>query len=256
MTTSFLQRDRRRATETSTTRRPGSAGRRPRRRRLGLRARWPSALRCSWCCLVAIWIIAFSSLLGVRTVDVHGEHSLTAAQIETAARHRARARRSSGSTPRAVTRRVETLPDVASAECQHELPEHRRDHRRRARAVGYIRVGGRASCWSTAPGAQFRTVAARRPGLPLFVAARPGAGGSRRAPPSPRWPGAAPRAARAGALDPGPRPDRDHAGAVDGRLVPWGSASANAHKAACCRDISTGADTVVDVSDLNQPFSR
>lgn len=252
MTTSFLQRDREDVDD------PGS-GDGDGRRRFGLRARVLLGVAVLVVlALVATWVIAFSSLFGVRSVDVRGERSLTAAQIEAAAGI-------DHGTPlvrvdtAAATRRVERLGGIASAEISTEFPSTVVITVVERTAVGWIRVGGRALLVDRT-GAQFRTVDTAPHGLPRMVV--PTSNG--------RTPHAASAAvARVAAALPRTLLAQVHSiQALDptaitlvlsqGRLVQWGSATANAQKALVLPVIIKHRryDTVFDVSDPNQPFSR
>ncbi len=266
MTTSFLQRDRNTGAGTdagdgseNVDDDPRSGDRGGSARRLGLRARVFIAVAVLVVlALVATWVIAFSSLFGVRSVDVRGEHELTASQVEAAAGI-------GHGTPlvrvdtAGVTRRVETLPGIASAEVSTEFPSTVVITVVERTAVGYIQVGGKALLVDRT-GAQYRTVAAAPHGLPRMVV--PTSHG--------RTPHAASAAvARVASSLPRTLLAQVHSiQALDptaitlvlsqGRLVQWGSATANAQKARVLPVIIKHRryDTVFDVSDPNQPFSR
>jgi len=114
-----------------------------------------------------VWVVAYSSLLGVRTVDVRGAHVLTSAEVEAAAGV-------AKGTPlvrvdtAAVTRRVERLPDVAAAEVSTTFPSTLVIRVTERQAVGYVRRGSQAVLVDRT-GDQFRTVNAAPRGLPRFV---------------------------------------------------------------------------------------
>ncbi len=121
--------------------------------------------------LVAVWAVAFSPLLGARTVTVSGTHTLTAAQVRTAAaisRGTALIRLDTG----AVRKRVEKLPDVASATVTVAYPSTVRIKVTERVPVGYLAntgTGGSSYVLVDASGAQYREVAAAPAGLPRFA---------------------------------------------------------------------------------------
>lgn len=115
----------------------------------------------------ATWVVAFSPMLGVNTVTVHGNRLLTGAQVrDTAAIQQG--------TPlvrldtAAVTRRVESLPDVASAMVRTDYPSTVVITVTERVAVGYLTLGSTYELVDKT-GAQYRTVAIKPRALPLFV---------------------------------------------------------------------------------------
>jgi cell division protein FtsQ len=123
--------------------------------------------------LIAVWIVAFSPALGVRTVVVTGTHNLDQDQVRNAAAV------SSGSPlirldTSAVRRRVEALPDVASADVSVAYPSTVRIRVTERVPVGYLaRTDDGANSFVLVDGAgnQYRTVAIAPSGLPRFALA-------------------------------------------------------------------------------------
>lgn len=117
--------------------------------------------------LVVTWLVAFSSVFGVRTVKVKGVRALSTGQVEDAARipH---------GTPlvrvdiAAITQRIEALPDVESAQVSTSFPSTVVVNVRERVAVGYVLVAGRRMLVDRT-GEQYRTVATVPSGLPKLV---------------------------------------------------------------------------------------
>jgi cell division protein FtsQ len=116
---------------------------------------------------LATWIVAFSPMLGVNTVTVQGNRQVSAAQVRDAAtiKH---------GTPlvrldtAAVMRRVESLPQVASATVRTDYPSTVVITITERVAVGYLTAGKRFMLVDKT-GDQYRTVATKPKLLPLFV---------------------------------------------------------------------------------------
>lgn len=204
--------------------------------------------------VTVVWIVAFSSVLGVKTIEVRGAHVLTAAKI------RAAADVGTG-TPLvrvdtvAVARRVERLADVASARVSTSFPTTLVITVDERQPVGYVRRGG-ADVLVDRTGDQFRTVTSAPQHLPRFVVpdgtdARTTGGAV---------------ATVAAALDPALRAQVRSIEALDpnaitlvlsrGRVVAWGSSARSSEKARVLPVLlHRGADHV-DVSNPDQPFTR
>ncbi|PZS30647.1 MAG: hypothetical protein DLM58_13275, partial [Pseudonocardiales bacterium] len=116
---------------------------------------------------VATWIVAFSPMLGANTVKVQGTRTLTAAQVLDAAAIKQ-------GTPlvrldtAAVTRRVESLPLVASASVRTAYPSTVVITVTERVAVGYL-AAGQKYVLVDKTGDQYRTVRGKPSRLPLFV---------------------------------------------------------------------------------------
>jgi cell division protein FtsQ len=204
--------------------------------------------------VILVWLIAFSTVFGVRTVQVTGLHTLSAAQVlkvADVARGAPLIRLDTG----AIEHRVEQLPDVASAKVSTSFPSTVRIAVTEQVAVGAVKVtGGYLLVDNT--GFQFRTVTARPLVLPVFVlpsgsAAR--ASGEAVATVATAL-GAALRSQMSSiqAFDPN---------AItlllrDGRVVAWGSASDSATKARVLGALLKRPGHQFDLTNPAQPFSR
>lgn len=122
---------------------------------------------------IAIWIVAFTPVLGAKTVTVRGTHHLSVARVREAAaiKHGAPLLRLDTGL---VARRVEALPDVATATVRTDYPTTVIITVVERTAVGYLTVGGEYIVVDKT-GEQFRTVTKKPKALPLFVIP-PGAG--------------------------------------------------------------------------------
>ncbi|HZZ95483.1 MAG TPA: FtsQ-type POTRA domain-containing protein [Jatrophihabitantaceae bacterium] len=203
---------------------------------------------------VATWLVAFSSVFGVHTVDVRGVHVLTADQVRSAAKI-------ANGTPLVrldtdgIRSRVEALPDVASAKVTTSFPSTVIITISERTAIGVVK-GGSGYLLVDRTGEQFRTVAARPAGLPLFVVPQGAAG---------RPTGSA-VATVAGALNARLRGRIDSIQAIspqaitllfsNGRVVRWGNADRSAAKARILPILLHRPGTQIDVTDPSQPFTR
>jgi cell division protein FtsQ len=223
--------------------------------------RWPGrtvawiAAAVALVCLLAAWLVAFSPVLGVRTVTVRGTHLLSADAVRAAAAvHR-------GSPlirldTAAVAHRVEHLPEVGAVSVRVSYPGTVVITVAERVAVGYLPATGGRFVLVDRGGAQFRTVAARPAGLPLFdVPSGSQAVGTGRAvadvaaalSPTIRH-----RLASIQALDPG----SVTLVLTDGRVVRWGSDDRNADKARVLAALLTQPGTQFDISDPDLPVAR
>lgn len=203
---------------------------------------------------VLTWVVAFSSLFGVRSVTVRGAHVLSPRTIE-------RIADVTHGTPLvrldtdAITRRVERLTDVESAQVDTSFPSTVIITVRERTAVGYTRVAGKDMLVDHT-GYQYRGVDRPPPHLPRFVVPHGNAA---------RSAGAAVATAAAAlpakllhritsiqALDPG----SITLVLRDQRVVRWGSAARSADKARVLPILLTRSGTHIDVTDPDQPFSR
>lgn len=202
-----------------------------------------------------VWVVAFSSLLGVHRVDVQGTHVLTADQVR-------RAANVANGTPlvrideAAVAARVEKLPEVASAHVSTSFPTTLVIRVSERQPVGYLRTG-HGDVLVDASGAQFRTVPTAPTGLPRFVVpdgttAR--ATGGAVATVAAALPAAVRREVRSiEALDPG----AITLVLTHGREVAWGSAQRSADKARLLPALLAQKHARhVDVSNPDQPFTH
>jgi cell division protein FtsQ len=204
--------------------------------------------------VLGVWLFAFSPVFGVRSVTVRGTHLLTARQVEDAA-HIAHGTPLLRLNEAAITRRVEQLPEVGSAQVSTSYPSTVTITITERVPVGYVKQGnGYALVDRT--GAQYRTTATKPAKLPLFVV--PSGADARTS-------GSA-LATVAAAL-----PERIRAKTAsiqalnpqaitlvlkDQRVVQWGSADRSAEKARVLAALLPRADQQIDVTDPDQPFTR
>jgi cell division protein FtsQ len=201
--------------------------------------------------LVALWIVVFSPVLGVRTIRVRGLDQLSAAAVEHAAAI-------SPGTPLlrldagAAARRVEQLPGIRSAQVSTSFPSTVTITVVERRPVGWLQAGKRYVLVDST-GARYREVAHRPRRLPHLVLPN-GAGTATTAavatvaaalPPT-----LLPRIASVQALDPTAitlllRGDR---------VVQWGSAASSPAKARVLPALLRTGATQINVSDPAQPF--
>jgi cell division protein FtsQ len=203
---------------------------------------------------LATWLIAFSSVFGVRTVDVRGVHILTVAQVQAAAKI-------GNGTPLvrldtdAIRTRVEALPDVGSVTVTTSFPSTVTIAVSERVAIGVVRDGS-GYLLVDRTGDQFRSVHKRPDGLPLFVVPKGTAG---------RETGRA-VAVVANAL---PTRVRGRIASIqalspqaitllldNGRVVRWGTAERSAAKAHVLPLLLHRAGDQIDLTDPDQPFTR
>lgn len=214
------------------------------------RRRWLIAGAATALVAVAAWLVAFSPVLGVRTVAVRGAVSLSPADVRAAAAI-------APGTPLirldtdAVRRRIDALAAVASSSVDVAYPSTVEITVVERTAVGYLRSGSGVALVDAA-GVQFRTVASPPPRLPRLEW---GSG-------DPAVAGAA-LATVAGALSDAERPmvttievsagTRSTATVTldlaDGRVVHWGTADRSADKARLLAAVLTQPGRTIDVSD-------
>lgn len=203
---------------------------------------------------VGTWVVAFSSVFGVRTVDVRGTHRLSTTQIRAAAEV-------ADGTPLvrldtdAIRTRVERLPDVASVTVTTSFPSTVVITVSERAPIGVVHVGNEYRLVDRT-GDQYRAVHKRPAHLPLFVVSKGSAA---------RATGGA-VATVASALPEQLRARIDSIQALDpqaitlllkdGRLVHWGSAAQSAEKARVLPTLLKQPGTQIDVTDPAQPFTR
>lgn len=209
--------------------------------------------------LIAVWIVAFSSVLGVRTVTVSGTKAVTVAQVETAAAIKSGTpliRLDTG----AVRKRVEAVAGVASASVSVSYPSTVHIRVSERVAVGYIAApGGGAFTLVDRTGVQYENVDAAPTGLPRF--ALPAGSTSTAAE-------ATGRAVTvvAAALSPAVRAQLNQISADtpqaitltlrDGRTVAWGSADRSPQKAALLPALLGQPGTHFDVTNPDLVVAR
>lgn len=204
--------------------------------------------------VVGTWLVAFSSVFGVRNVDVRGVRLLTADQVRAAADIK-------NGTPlvrldtSAITKRVEQLPDVESAQVSTSFPSTVVITVEERVAVGFVERDGKV--WLVDhTGAEFRTVPNPPSGLPHFVLPTGDAQRSTAAAVAAvaaTLPASIKRQIRSiQALD----PSRITLVLTRQRLVMWGSADRTAEKATLLPALLRRSVSYVDLTDPDQPFTR
>ena len=202
----------------------------------------------------ATWLVAFSSVFGVRSVEVRGVHVLTADRVRAAADI-------SDGTPlvrldtSAITKRVERLPEVASAQVSTSFPSTVVIMVEERVAVGYT-LRSEHPVLVDRTGAEYRQVDHPPAGLPHFMLPT---GDQQR-------PTAAAVAAVATALPPAVtghvrwidalNPNRITLVLSGHRLVQWGSAEQTELKAHLLPALLRRPVSSVDLTDPDQPITR
>jgi cell division protein FtsQ len=204
--------------------------------------------------VVLTWVIAFSSIFGVRTVAVRGTHLLSVTQVRQAADL-------AGGTPLVrvdtadVTRRVEKLADVAGAQVSTSFPSTVTITITERQPVGYVRSHGH-DVLIDRTGAHYRTVAKAPKDMPKFVLPTGGASAAASAsvamvatdlPASLR-----PKVRSIQALD----PNAITLVLRQGQVIQWGNADRSADKARVLPTLLKHHVSQVDVTDPDQPFTR
>ena len=202
----------------------------------------------------ATWLVGFSSVFGVHTVVVSGEHRLTEQRVLAAAKV-------GSGTPllqldtAAIRSRVEALPDVASATVTTSFPSTVRIAITERVPVGVVKDGGQFALVDRT-GDQFRTVRTRPEHLPLLVVSHgPDAhttGGAVATVAASLPARLLSRIESIQSLDPRAITLLLH----DGTVVQWGDADRSALKARVLLALVPRPGTQIDVSDPDQPFTR
>jgi cell division protein FtsQ len=203
---------------------------------------------------LATWLVAFSSVFGVRTVTVQGNHTLSAGQV------RAAAKIANGSPlvrldTAGIRTRVEALPDVASAKVTTSFPSTVTIAVTERVAVGVVQ-GDKGYLLVDRTGNQFRKAAKRPAHLPLFVIPK-GTAARATGEAVATVAAALPTRIRARitsiqALD----PQAITLLLTNGRVVRWGSADRSGQKARILPALLHQNADQFDVTDPDQPFTR
>lgn len=204
--------------------------------------------------VLAVWVVAFSPVLGARTVRVQGASGAAAEQVRQAARI-------ADGTPlvrldrAAVTRRVERLPGVAHASVRTSFPSTVIIVVQERTPVGYVQESGSYRLVDDS-GVEYRSVPVRPVHLPrLVVPTGPAAAATVAAVASvaAALPGnLLAQVSSIQALD----PDAITVLLSDRRVIRWGSAQRTADKARILPTLLHTAATQIDVSDPDLPFTR
>jgi cell division protein FtsQ len=200
------------------------------------------------------WLVAFSSVFGVRTVTVRGARSVSAATIEAAA-----------AVPRgtplvrldttAIALRVDALSGVASAQVTTSFPSTVIITVAERVPVGYVVVSGRDMLVDRT-GLQYVGVDKAPADLPRFVVpagtSSRTTGGAVATVAGALSPVILAKIASIEALDPG----SITLVLSDGRTVQWGSAAQSAAKARVLPALLDQKGQQLDVTDPSRPFTR
>jgi cell division protein FtsQ len=201
-----------------------------------------------------VWVVAFSPVLGARTVTVRGEHVVSAQQILAAADipH---------GTPlvrldtAAVTARIERLDGVFSARVTTSYPSTVVISVVERSPVGVLQHGG-SYILVDRTGVQYRTVSSAPARLPVFVLpndASARAGGQALATVAAALPASLRARIRSmQAADPA----AVTLVTTGGKTVRWGSAARSAEKARILPTLLRTRASLVDVSDPVRPFTH
>jgi cell division protein FtsQ len=204
---------------------------------------------------IGVWLVAFSSVFGVGTIEVRGTHTVSADQVRSVARI-------ADGTPLvrldtdAIRTRVEALPDVASAQVTTSFPSTVTITVTERVALGVVQSSAGGFMLVDRTGDQFRHVAVRPRHLPLFVV--PDGTDSRTTGGAVATVAAAlPARVRARiesiqALDPQAITLLMH----NGRVVRWGGADRSTLKARILPALLAQQGSQIDVTDPTQPFLR
>ncbi|TQJ01914.1 cell division protein FtsQ [Amycolatopsis cihanbeyliensis] len=226
--------------------------------RTGTQPSRSKAMRRRWIAVLSVltvlglaYVLLFTSLLGVRSVEVHGTGDLTAEQVRQAAdvpHHRAMLRLDTGEIRDRVTR----LPRVAEVEVSRSWPSTIEITVTERTAVGFFDTGAELRLVD-GDGVVFRTVPEPPSGLPELKLARV-------APDDPVT-----RAVTA-VLGQFPPPLRERVVSVgantpasveltlaDGKIVRWGDAEQPERKAKVLAALMTREGTTYDVSSPELP---
>jgi cell division protein FtsQ len=200
------------------------------------------------------WLLAFSSVFGVKSLAVRGTHSVAVATVLEAAdisKGTPLIRLDTGS----VVRRIDRIPQVASARVQTKYPTTVVITITERVAIGYLQSGTRYALVDK-NGAQFSTVSAKPAGLPLFAvpagaqAVATGQAVATVAAALPRTLLA--QTASIQAFD----PTAITLLLTGHRVVHWGSAADSARKALLLPTLLTQPGTQFDVSNPALPYTR
>ena len=201
------------------------------------------------------WVVAFSALLGVRSVQVHGTQLLSYAQVRAASgivRGTPLVRLDTAD----ITRRVEKLREVETAQVSTSFPSTVSITIVERRPVGYVRTAAGDQLVDR-DGVHFRTVALAPHQLPRFVlptGAHARASGAAVATDAAALPSALRSKVNSiQALD----PTSVTLVLSDGVIVRWGGADRSADKARIVPALAARRTVnQIDVTDPDQPFTR
>lgn len=204
--------------------------------------------------LVAAWVVAFSSVFGVRTVDVNGAAGVSVASIREAA-HVSQGSPLVRLDTAAIAARVEKIPAIASAKVSTSFPSTVTITVTERTPVGYTREGERVVLIDR-DGVQYRSVSGVPPHLPHFVLPA-GAGGRETGAALAVVAAALPASLRAEVVTvQAPDPTAITLSVQGGIEVRWGDSTHSAEKARIVRTLMAKHPSLIDVTDPAQPFTR
>lgn len=203
-----------------------------------------------------VWVVGFSSLLGVKNVKVDGLKVLTRGEVVAAAKVETGTpllRLDTG----AIRHRVMALPDVAGASVSTSWPNTVVITVTERQPVGYVEEGSKYGLVDVT-GLHYRSVSARPDKLPLLDLSTDDTTAARRS--------AAAVGDVASALPADLRakvssisaltPDAVMLVLSDKRTVRWGSPERDEQKAAVLRPLLNKPGTTIDITDPDLPYSH
>jgi cell division protein FtsQ len=203
---------------------------------------------------VAVWVVAFSPVFGVRTVSVRGENAVTEQQIRAAANVPDGAPLVRLDTD-AVARRVEAIDGISSVRVSTSFPSTLVISVVERTPVGVVKHDGRFVLVDRT-GDQYRTVESAPEHLPVFVVPvgtdSRTTGGAVATVASALSAKLRAHVASIQALD----PNAITLLLTDGRVVAWGSVERSAEKARILPVLLQQKGSQFDVTDPARPFSR
>lgn len=213
--------------------------------------RWAAVIAVVAVLVLLAWVIGFSSVLGVRSVQVRGTKSVSAAQVRQVAGIRPGAPLLRLDTS-AIQRRLAALPIVRSARVSTSYPSAVTIQIQERVAVGYRFAPGGVSVLDR-DDVVFRTSKTPPKGLPRIDVS----GGADRTSAAATVAGSLPAAlARKVALITAPTPESVTLRLSDGRTVLWGGTDHSADKAKLLPALITQLGTYFDLSDPTLVISR
>lgn len=217
--------------------------------------RWAAAIAVVSVLVLLAWVIGFSGVLGVRSVQVRGTRSVSAAQVREVAGIRPGAPLLRLDTS-AILRRVAALPIVRSAQVSTSYPSTVTISIQERVAVGYRFAPGGVSVLDRDDVA-FRSSKTPPKGLPRIDVSGGAPLNSDRMDAAATVAGSLPAAlARKVALITAPTPESVTLRLSDGRTVLWGGTDHSADKAKLLPALITQPGTYFDLSDPTSVISR
>jgi cell division protein FtsQ len=217
----------------------------------GRRRRWPVLAAVAVLVLGMVWLIEFSSVLGVRTVTVSGQSRVSAAQITQAAGIAEGAPLARLDTA-AVRARIARIPAIRSVVVRTSYPSTVTIRVSERVAVGYRSVAG-AVVLVDADDVAFATQSRAPSGLPQLDGTADPARAAAAATVAAAF---APGFARVVSRIAAPSTQSVTLTLTDGRTILWGGTDRSAEKAALVPVLIHQPGTYFDVSDPSSVISR